>query len=80
MAQDDTEHAETLAMIPIAQTGDPRRLLEAIAEVACQLEIKGYTTAEIEGAVAELLGEVEQSLRPQTSPARRTKLLGPAVH
>jgi hypothetical protein len=62
MAQDDTEHAET-AMIAIAQTGDPRRLLEAIAEVACQLEIKGYTTAEIEGAVAELLGEVEQSLR-----------------
>jgi len=65
MAQDDTEHAETLAMIAIAQTGDPRRLLEAIAEVAWQLEIKGYTTAEIEGAVAELLGEVEQSLRPR---------------
>ena len=64
MAQDDTEHAETLAMIAI-QKGDPRRLLEAIAEVACQLEIKGYTTAEIEGAVAELLGEVEQSLRPR---------------
>ena len=80
MAQDDTEHAETLAMIAIAQKGDPRRLLEAIAEIACQLEIKGYTTAEIEGAVAELLAEVEQSLRPQTSPARRTKLLGPAVH
>lgn len=67
MAQDDTEHAETLAMIAIAQKGDPRRLLEAIAEVACQLEIKGYTTAEIEGAVAELLGEVEQSLRPRTA-------------
>ena len=65
MAQDDTEHAETLAMIAIAQKGDPRRLLEAIAEVACQLEIKGYRTAEIEGAVAELLGEVEQSLRPR---------------
>ena len=45
--------------------GDPRRLLEAIAEVVCQLEIKGYTMAEIEGAVAELLGEVEQSLRPR---------------
>ena len=58
MAQDDTEHAETLAMIAIAQTGDPRRLLKAIAEVAWQLEIS-YTTAEIEGAVAELLGEVE---------------------
>jgi hypothetical protein len=40
MAQDDTEHAETLAMIAIAQKGDPRRLLEAIAEVACQLEIR----------------------------------------
>ena len=52
-------------MIAVAQKGDPRRLLEAIAEVACQLEIKGYTTAEIEGAVAELLGEVEQSLRPR---------------
>ena len=48
MAQDDTEHAETLAMIAIAQKGDPRRLLEAIAEVVCQLEIKGYTMAEIE--------------------------------
>ena len=28
---------ETLAMIAVAQKGDPRRLLEAIAEVACQL-------------------------------------------
>jgi hypothetical protein len=78
MAQDDTEHAETLAMIAIAQKGDPRHLLEEIAEVAGRLETKGYTTTEIEGAVAELLGEVEQSLRPQTSAAR--KLLGPAVH
>src|SRR3954471_16800385 len=74
MAQDDTEHA---AMIAIAQTGDPRRLLEAIAEVACQLEIKGYTTAEIEGAVAELLGEVRaEPSSPKLGPARRRNYLG----
>jgi len=65
MPQGDDEHVATLAMIAAAQSNNPRRLLEAIAEVACQLEIKGYTTAEIEGAVAELLGEVEQSLRPR---------------
>ena len=65
MPQGDDEHVATLAMIAAAQSNNPRRLLEAIAEVARQLETKGYTTAEIEGAVAELLEEVEQSFSPR---------------
>ena len=61
MSQDADERAATLTIIAAAQNTDRRRLLEVIAEVACQFEAKGYTTSEIEAAITEILEELEQS-------------------
>jgi hypothetical protein len=65
MPQDDDERIAAQAIISAAQRSDPRRLLEVIADVACQFKAKGYTTAEIERAITEMLEELEQSFCPR---------------
>jgi hypothetical protein len=65
MRQEDDERAATLAVIAAAQKSDCRRLIETIADVACQFEAKGYAPPEIEVAITEMLEELEQSFCPR---------------
>jgi len=62
MPQDEDEYA-SLAIIAAAQKGNPRRLLEVIADAANLLQAKGYTITELEAAIAEVLDEAERTFR-----------------
>ena len=53
------------AVINFALWRDPERVSEVIADVADQLQAKGYSTAEIAAAVDELLDELSGKDQPR---------------
>jgi hypothetical protein len=53
------------AIINFALWRDPERVSEAIADVACQLQAKGYSAEEIAAAIDELVDELNGQDQPR---------------